>query len=151
MIAPSLYFKLKVLDGNDYFPAIALGYDNQGFLWQESRDEFMHREKGAYVVGSHAIFLPALELHAGVNVNEFDEDARVFGFFGTTLKFTERFVFLAEYDNIRNGPENRVNLGGRFGVTSSFNIDFAARNVGRGEERGGERILRLNYVGRFPI
>jgi hypothetical protein len=150
MIRPSLYFKLKFLDGNDYFPAMAIGYDNQGFLYQEGPNEFLHREKGAYIVGSHAFLIPQLDIHAGVNVYEFDNDSRLFGFVGSTCEITDRFAFLAEYDNIRDGPTNRVNLGGRFTVTSSFNIDFAARNVGRGEARGGERILRLNYVGRFP-
>jgi hypothetical protein len=58
---------------------------------------------------------------------------------------------LAEYDNIRNAPTNRVDLGGRFWVTPFFNVDVAARNVGRGESRGAERIVRLNYVGNFPF
>jgi hypothetical protein len=86
-----------------------------------------------------------------MNVYEFDSDSRVFGFIGATAKITQSFALLMEYDNIRNAPENRVNLGGRFWIAPYFNVDFAARNVGRGEERGGERILRLNYVGHFPI
>jgi hypothetical protein len=151
MIRPSLYFKLKALDGNDYFPAIALGYDNQGMLWRESNDDFLHKEKGAYIVGSHAIFLPNFEIHAGVNVNEFDESSKIYGFFGSTFKITHGFALLMEYDNIRNGPENRFNVGGRFWIAPYFNIDFAARNIPRGVDRGGERILRLNYVGHFPI
>lgn len=151
MIRPAVYFKLRALDGTDFFPAVALGYDNQGMLWDETLDQFRHREKGLYLVGSHALFYTNLEFHAGVNVNEFDEDSAVYGFFGSTLKLTPNFALLMEYDNIRNGRDNRWNVGGRFWVAPYFNVDFAARNVPHGVARGGERILRLNYVGHFPL
>jgi hypothetical protein len=151
MTAPKVYFKLKMFDGTDFLPALAVGYDDQGYLYRDNIRQFLHREKGLYLVGSHAIFVQQLELHAGANVYEFDEDSRVFGFVGATCKLTQNFALLAEYDNIRNGPENRVNLGGRYWIAPYFNVDFAARNVGRGVDRGGERILRLNYVGHFPF
>jgi hypothetical protein len=151
MIRPSLFFKLRFFDGTDILPALALGYDNQGYLWQESTRDFLQPDKGVYLVGSHEIFVPNLEVHAGMNVNNMDDNATLYGFFGTSYKITRNFSLLAEYDNIRNGPENRVNLGGRYWITRSFNIDFGARNVGRGTAEGAERILRLNYVGHFPI
>lgn len=150
MIRPSLYFKLKALDATDFFPALAVGYDNQGMLWQESTKQFLHREKGLYFVGSHEMFVPNFELHAGINLFEFDNDAKVFGFFGATFKITPMFALLMEYDNIRNGRDNRFNVGGRFWIAPYFNVDFAARTIPHGSERGGERILRLNYVGYFP-
>jgi len=151
MIRPSIFFKVKPYDGSDYLPALALGYDNQGMLWQNDTDRFLHRERGFYLVGSHAIFVPNFDVHAGMNIFDFDEDAAVYGFFGTTFKITPNFALLMEYDNIRNGRDNRFNVGGRFWVTQNFNIDLAARNIPHGEDRGGERIVRLNYVGRFPI
>jgi len=151
MIRPSVYFKLKAYDGNDYLPALALGYDNQGMLWQDTTRRFLHREKGFYLVGSHEIFVPNFDVHAGVNVFDFDEDAAVYGFFGTTFKITPNFALLMEYDNIRNGRDNRFNVGGRFWVAPYFNIDLAARNIPHGADRGAERIIRLNYVGHFPI
>ncbi len=151
MKRPDVFFKVRALDGGDYFPTVALGYDSQGMLWNEDTDEFTHKEKGIYLAMSHPIFYSNLDLHAGVNVNEFDENSKVFGFIGSTIKFTPNFALLLEYDNIRNGRDNRFNVGGRFWVAPYFNIDFAARNVPRGSERGAERILRLNYVGHFPI
>src|SRR5262245_13249070 len=51
MVTPAVFFKVKPYDGSDFRPALALGYDNQGMLWQESTDEYMHREKGLYLVG----------------------------------------------------------------------------------------------------
>ena len=151
MVAPAIFFKVKPYDGGDFLPAIALGYDNQGMLWQETTKEYMHKGKGFYLVGSHPIFLQNFDVHAGVNIRDFDEDAAVYGFFGTTFKITPNFALLMEYDNIRNGRDNRFNVGGRFWIAPYFNVDLAARNIPHGSERGGERIVRLNYVGRFPF
>jgi hypothetical protein len=151
MIRPSLFFKVKAYDGSDFLPAFALGYDNQGYLYQESSKDFLHQPKELYFVGSHEIFVTQFELHAGMNVNQLDSDATLHGFFGGTFKVTPNFQLLAEYDNIRNAPENRANLGGRYWIAPYFNIDFGARNVGRKSVDGAERILRLNYVGRFPM
>src|SRR5258708_7747048 len=121
-----------------------------GYLYQESNREYLQKEKGLYLVGSHEIFIPNFDLHAGVNINEFN-NTKVFGFFGATYKIVPAFALLTEYDNIRNGPENRFNVGGRFWVTPMFNVDVAARNVGRGINRGAERIVRLNYTAHFPF
>jgi hypothetical protein len=149
-ITPKVFFKLRFFDGTDVLPALALGYDNQGYLWQEATRDFLHEERGLYLVGGHEIFLPDFVLNAGVNVPQV-EDAEPYGFLGFTWKIAPSFALLAEYDNIQNGPENRVNLGGRFWIIPKFNVDFAARNVGRGASRGGERIVRLNWTDRFPF
>ncbi len=149
MVRPSVYFKLRAFDGNDYLPALALGYDNMGYLYQETTRNFLEKERGLYLVGSHEMFIPDFEVHAGMNINDFDK-TKIFGFFGATYKIVSSFALMAEYDNIRNGRDNRTNLGGRYWVTPYFNIDLAARNVGRGGGRGGERIVRLNYTAHFP-
>ncbi len=151
LIRPSAFIKFRFVDGTDYLPALAMGYDNQGYLYQEGTRDFLQREKGIYLVGSHEIFLPDFELHAGMNIPRVDEDGTPFGFFGVTWKIVPAFALMAEYDNIQKSPDNRVNLGGRFWVTPYFNIDIGARNVGRGTNRGAERIVRLNYVTNFPF
>lgn len=150
MINPAIEFKVRAFDGTDALPALALGYDGQGYLYQESTKHFLDDRRGFFAVVSHEILLPDLELHAGVNVPDTD-DPKVYGFLGSTYRITTAFAFLVEYDNIRNAPGNRVNIGGRFWVTPSFNVDLAARNVGRDGADGAERILRLNYVGNFPF
>ena len=151
MIRPSAFIKFRFFDGTDILPALAIGYDNQGYLYQESTRDFLQKEKGMYLVGSHEIFIPDFELHAGMNIPRVDEDGTPFGFFGATWKVVPTFALMAEYDNVQNAPDNRVNLGGRFWVTPFFNIDVAARNVGRGASRGAERIVRINYVTNFPF
>jgi hypothetical protein len=149
LIRPSLYFKLRVFDGNDVLPALALGYDNEGYIYKDSLRDFQQKAKGLYLVGSHEIFLPNLELHTGVNSSDFDP-IQVYGFLGATYRVVDNLTLMAEYDSLRSAPNSRVNLGGRFWVTSYFNVDVASRNVGRGELRGAERIIRLNYVSKFP-
>jgi hypothetical protein len=150
MITPAIAIKIRAFDGNDILPALALGYEGQGYLYQDSTKHFLDDRRGLYLVGSHEILLPDMELHAGVNVPDV-EDAKAFGFIGSTYHITSAFALLVEYDNIRNAPQNRINIGGRFWITPSFNVDLAARNVGRDGVDGAERILRLNYVGNFPF
>ncbi len=152
MIRPSIYFKLRVYDGSDILPAFALGYDNQGQLYQEGSKRFLNREKGLYFVISHEVLIPNLEVHAGANLYDFENAKEtVGGFVGSTFKITSSFALLAEYDNIHHAPDNRVNVGGRYYVAPYFYVDLAARNVGRGTSRGAERIVRLNYTGNFPF
>ncbi len=150
MVHPAVYFKLRPFDGTDVLPALALGYENQGYLYQDSTRDFLQKERGLYGVISHEILLPDLELHGGVNISDFN-NSKLFGFVGITYKIVPAFGLMAEYDNIRQGPENRANVGGRYWVTPFFNVDIAARNVGRGAVRGAERIVRLNYVAHFPF
>jgi hypothetical protein len=150
LVRPSVYFKLRAFDGTDVLPALAIGYNDQAYLWQNSTHDFLEKEMGLYLVGSHEIFIPDLDVHAGMNVNQFD-NTLLYGFFGASYKIVPSFAVMAEYDNIRNAEDNRVNLGGRYWLTSYFNVDLAARNVGRGEARGGERIVRLNYTSHFPF
>ena len=102
------------------------GYDSQAYLYNTVTHDFLEKEKGLYAVASHEIFLPDFELHAGMNINEFD-NTKLYGFFGATYKIVPSFALLAEYDNIRNAADNRVNLGGAIWVTSYFNVDVAAR------------------------
>lgn len=150
LVRPSLFFKWRMYDGSDVLPALAIGYDNQGYLYQRTSKEFLHKEKGFYLVASHEIFLPTFVLHGGVNINDFD-NTDVFGFAGGTLQVTDAFDLIVEYDNIRDLPNNRFNAMGRFHVTPFFYIDFGARNIGRKSDKGAERIVRLNYSAHFPF
>jgi len=151
MIRPSVYFKLRAFDGTDILPALALGYENQGYLYKRPAKRFLQDGRGLYVVMSHEILVPDMELHGGVNIPKVEDEADVYGFTGITYRLAPSFALLLDYDNIRNGPENRLNIGGRFWVTPYFNVDVSARNVGRNADRGAERVVILNYVGQFPF
>lgn len=151
LVRPAVFIKVRFFDGTDYLPALAIGYDNQGYLYRDSLRDYSQQERGLYLVGSHEMFIPDFNVHAGVNFPRIDENGKPYGFFGATWKIIPSFALLTEYDNLYNGYDNRVNVGGRLWVTSFFNVDIAARNVGRGSGRGAERIVRINYVTNFPF
>ena len=59
----------------------------------------------------------------------------------------DKIGLLAEWDNIRNVRDSRLNLGMRFYLHPSLALDAAVRRVGRGDE--SERILQIRYVTNF--
>ena len=102
MVTPAVFFKVKAYDGSDYLPALSLGYDNQGMLWQEDSREYLNKGKGIYFVGSHEMFVPNFDIHAGMNVNNLDDGAKTYGFFGTSFKDHSGF---RAFDGIRQHPQ----------------------------------------------
>ena len=152
MIVPTVYFKLRAFDGTDVLPALALGYDNMGYLYQGNpRATYLPKRRKVFIwLAVNEIFVPDFDLHAGMNINDFN-NTKIFGFFGVTYKIVPAFALLLEYDNIRNGPENRFNVGGRFWITPYFNVDVGARNVGRGLRRGRRAYRTSELHGSFPF
>jgi len=86
-----------------------------------------------------------------MNVYAFDSRSALYGFVGLDYKITKNFAVMSEYDNLHTFDTNRFNMGGRYWIAPYFNVDFGARNIGRDAAAGAERIIRLNYVGNFPI
>lgn len=145
--APSLYLKVKPYDGGRVMPAFAFGYDGQGLFWNKDDRSFIQKEKGVFVVCGREYFVPGLELSLGANINDFSSNT-VYAFTSATLNVEDDFYFLAEYDNINYFPHARLNLGVRFYVAEGVSIDVAGRDI-VGEGRDVERIVAINYVGKF--
>ncbi|MFH1283147.1 MAG: hypothetical protein ABII27_05735 [bacterium] len=144
---PTLNVKLRIFDGQLFLPALALGYDGQGYAYSKVLDEYLHREKGVYIAASKEIFFPGLEYHLGGNVYDFKKD-EVFGFAGLAFYLIETFAILAEYDNIRLREKNRFNAGIRLFLSPTISVDLAARDIAA-PGRDEERIVRINYMGSF--
>lgn len=145
-VAPALYVKFRVYDGSNVLPSLALGYDGQGRFFDRTRDEYSERERGLHAVFSRELYFPGLLVHAGVNIAKF-RDGEVFGFAGFSYMIENKMALLAEYDNIRKGPDNRWNAGVRFFPVPSLAIDFAFRRIASKYDK--ERIIRINWVGTF--
>jgi hypothetical protein len=128
-------------------PAFAIGYDSQGYFYDKDNHEFLQKEKGVFVALGHELFIPGFELNAGANMNDFSTN-RVYGFAGMSLNVEDTFYFLGEYDNINYFPDARLNLGVRFAVTEDLHIDLAGRDIAAAG-RSAERIIRINYLGKF--
>lgn len=148
---PSLQLKFNIYPGDAKWPGFSIGYDGQGYFYDETSAEFMQKGKGVYAVIGKELFLPDLNFNAGVNVNDFKE-ARLIGFVNSSvIVIDDTLMFMVECDNIGKGDMTRLNSGLKLWITESFNIDFAMRNLTSSDETkyGCERIFRINYQGKF--
>ena len=68
-------------------------------------------------------------------------------FTGLFYHLAEQASLTAEWDNIRNIRDSRLNLGVRFYLHPSLALDGAVRRIGRGDE--SERVLQIRYVTNF--
>jgi hypothetical protein len=154
VLNPEFQAKWKVYDGSLYLPAIAVGYDGRRYGYGYDLDtrtytrskKYLDNRKGGYVTLTREIFVPNLTLNGGINFSDFDWD-ELYMFTGLYYKIVEQVTFLAEWDNIRNIRDSRLNLGARFYLHPSLALDASFRRVGRGDEN--ERILQLRYVTTF--
>lgn len=151
---PDLQLKYRFYDGEKIIPAFALGFDGQGYLYNRPDKRYNQRQRGLYVTGSQEVGLPGLMAHAGINISDFDTNA-VFGFMAANLNVQDKVTFMAEWDNINNYTDSRINLGFKVYVTPNAHIGFAARGVGQGGEysngvsRGPERVFQFKYTANF--
>ncbi len=146
VLDPDFQVKWKLYDGSLYLPAIAIGYDGRRYGYDRRSKEYMDDRKGGYITFSREIFTPGLDASAGVNLSDFDRHD-VYFFAGAAWQIKEWAALLAEWDNINNMRDSRLNLGARFAVTPSLSLSGAVRRIGRGDEN--ERILQLRYVTNF--
>ncbi len=148
---PALQLKLNVYSGSETIPGLAMGYDGQGFFYNQSEAEFMQKGKGIYFVFGKEILFPSLNFNGGLNINDFKHPC-VLGFTGLSYQIiVETLMAMVEYDNIGKGKLARLNSGFRFWITENLDIDFILRNCTTSdkEKYGCERLVKISYQGRF--
>lgn len=151
---PEPQVKLRFYDGDRMIPALAVGFDGQGYLYHRGDKRYSQRQRGLYFVGSQEIGLPGLEGHAGFNVSDFDSNS-IFGSFAASYNVQDKVLLMVEWDNIHNFRDSRFNNGARIFITPAFHLDLAVRGIGQGGtytngvSRGPERIVMLKYTGNF--
>jgi len=151
---PELQLRFRFYDGDRVIPAFAVGYDGQGYLYNRPDKMYNQRQRGLYLTGTQEIGLPGLQGHAGMNISDFDSNA-IFGFLGLSFDMRDRAAVIAEWDNIHNYSESRVNLGLKVYVAPNAYVCFAVRGVGQGGaysdgvSRGPERVFQFKYTGNF--
>ncbi|MFA6584476.1 MAG: hypothetical protein WCS77_09280 [Elusimicrobiaceae bacterium] len=154
LVRPEIQAKYRFYDGSSVFPALAIGYDGQGYYYDHEQKKYMEKGKGLYLAASREVIFPGLFFHPGVNVSDFDNSS-VFLFFGLNYVIEDSFSLMAEWDNVQRVDESRFNVGGRFYVTPFFQIDAAVREIGKnttfsnGQKNLAERIVQLRYVTSF--
>lgn len=155
MVKPEMQIKFRFYDGGYYIPALAVGYDGQGFYYDKGSKKFMQKGKGLYFVGSRE-FVSNLMGHFGFNIPDFDE-GYLYGFFGINYFVDDKINLRLEYDNFFHSDYNsRLNFGIGINITPSFILDIALRNIGtnskfpNGEAEKMERIIQFKaffYLG----
>ncbi len=148
---PALQVKVNIYSGNENIPGFAAGYDGQGFFYDKDEEEFIQKGKGIYLVAGKELFLPTLNINAGINMNDF-KNPGILGFVGASYEILEeRLAAMIEFDNIGGGRDGRLNVGFRVWITEDFDIDFILRNCTTTDQErfGCERVLKISYQGRF--
>lgn len=144
---PALYLKIRPFSGGIVLPAVVFGYDGQGYLYDKERNEYAQKEKGIFVAFGREIMTPGFIVNAGANIFDFKTNI-VYGFVNFSFNIEDKFAILAEYDNLNYLPLSRLDMGFRFNVTEDLSIDLAAKDIGAAG-RSAERIIRINYLGKF--
>ncbi len=151
---PQAQVKYRFFDGNRYVPALAVGYDGQGYDYNRLTHKYNDPGRGFYLVGTQELFIPGLVFSPEVNASGTNPSA-IYGALPITYTIENKAELMAEWDNIHNFSNSRVNLGVRFYVTNHLDLDIAVRRANQsgyysdGTSRGPERIIQLRYVGNF--
>ena len=154
MRAPNVQLKWRFYDGDGLLPSLAVGFDGQGFDYNQTSRRYNERQRGFYLVGTEELGLAGLQAHPSIAISDTDTNA-----FGGALPFSynikDKVLIMLEWDNINNFLDSRLNSGFRAYVTPRFSIDFAVRSIGQGgafsngDSRGPERIVQLKYSANF--
>ncbi len=149
---PTINVKLRVFDGKKALPALAIGYDGQGYAYDDEEDEYSQKEMGLYLVASKEIFVPDLMFNVGGNIYDFDKGDSATAFTSFTYTYEQMLGFLLEYHYLTDWHEKRLNYGLRAYITPVFTVDFCGRYIPKGpgiDTHETERIVRLGYTGSF--
>ncbi|MEE9457055.1 MAG: hypothetical protein V3W11_07890 [bacterium] len=151
---PGFQAKFRITNGGPIMPAVALGYDDQGYGKYydydpyiertqhklEDYDRYQFKAKGFYLALSQEIeLLGALGLHAGVSYNvveDVDDDGPDV-YAAVEKSLGPHLMLLASYDMglNDNAPESLgmgrgyLDAGVRWRVTENFNLEFWATNL----------------------
>ena len=161
------FAKFKIIEENWYFPAIAAGYDRQGYgRWDDSLDRYLIKSKGFFAVVSKTYNLQGLAagFHGGVNYNPFeaekDRDKSPNFFVGQDTRISNYVALLAEYDFAFDDDRDQVpygrgwgylNLGVRWLFSDNLWLEADFRDMFQNRTGVGSfgRELRLIYVESF--
>lgn len=151
---PELQVKIRVFDGDRLLPAVALGFDGQGWRYNNATRNYNQRQRGLYLVGTQEVAIPGLQVHGGINISDFDDNP-LNGMLAASLNIQDKVKVMVEWDNINTFAESRFNAGSRLYITPAFNIELSFRGIGQGgrfpdgNKRGAERIAQFKYIGSF--
>jgi len=143
---PSFYIKWRVFDGTKFFPAVAVGYDGQGYKFVSNR--YSMPAKGLFLVFSQNVLMKKMFIDLGVNLTKYDEESKLLCFLSSRGIVEDIVKLGVEWENINEQKIQQVNLLVGLCLSKLIDIDFIFINL-FDENSKIERQVRLNYLYKF--
>jgi outer membrane receptor protein involved in Fe transport len=156
--------KLRIVDESFVLPAVAFGFDSQGYgTYTDTLERYQIKSKGIYAVLSKSFWmLGPLGFHAGANysLEEKDGDSDLSFFAGLDKDLVAGFVLLADYDLATNDDDGDgsfgagngyLNAGLRWTFADKLSIEFDFKNLvdNREDAPHVSREIRIIYWNHF--
>ena len=156
--------KLRIFDESYVVPAIAIGFDSQGYgTYDDGRKRYQIKSKGAYAVFSKSFWmLGPFGLHAGANysLEDKDGDNDMSFFAGIDKELVWGFALLAEYDLALNDDDEDgtygtgngyLNAGVQWTFADKLSLEFDIKNLTDNRENVPHvsREVRIIYCDHF--
>ncbi|MFZ5980126.1 MAG: hypothetical protein ACOYVF_05790 [Candidatus Zixiibacteriota bacterium] len=159
--------KFRLVDELEYFPAITVGYTDQGYgPWSDEANRYVFKSRGFFGVVSRSFYFYKWTAgwHGGVNYcmeDEIYEDDNFDVFVGFDATFNYNMALLLEYDFAINDNKSQPSLSGKgrgylnFAVkwlfTDNLEIELIAKDlmINRPEADTFAREIRLTYIDSF--
>lgn len=161
--------RVRLLDESYVAPAIALGFDSQGYgtFYRDPYNRYDIKSRGFYAVGSkNYIFLGKLGFHAGANYSlERNDGQKTVDFFaGVDKSLSPELTLLGDYDFAFNdnkkdslfGENNGgyLNVGIRWTFAEKLSTEFDLKNLLKDGQEGTDwgrigRTFKIIYTDHF--
>lgn len=169
---PGAIIKYRLIEETQTLPAIALGFDMQGYGDYYEHDDFKRywqKAPGFFASFSRNLAMGSrtMGLHGGVNFNTIEniDDDGVDFFGGIDFSLNEQISLIGEYDaalddNIEEDIQDRfgtgkgyLNAGVRFSFAQSLVIEAFATDLlqNSAETKGFGREIRITYIETFTF
>lgn len=145
---PYLYIKFPLYRGNQKWPVIGLGFDEQGLgAYDEDTDKYQVLPMGFFLVFTKLGLTTGLNFSVGANANYSvvpDTEERILGFCNADFMLGPEFMLIAEVKEI-TAWDSFVNAGARYFLNPELSFEFSGLNLG---SRNGktERIIKVTYT-----
>lgn len=163
---PEVAIKYLILTETRILPALALGFESQGFgPYDDNLNRYQVKARGFYGVFTRNLpVMGNLGLHAGVNygIENKDKDGKLNLFLGVDKTVNDYISLMAEYDLAQNDDQSLpglgrnkgyLNIGARLTLGGRFGIEFDLRNMldNRKGSVSPSRELKVLYSDGFDI
>lgn len=157
---PGVHLRYRMFEEDLAIPALAIGYDSQGYgTYIDSTERYSEKSTGIFVSASkNFLFLGTFGLHGGVNysLENKDGDKDINLFCGFDKSINPELLLITEYDFALNDNNSKslgagngyLNVGLKWIFAGKMNIDFLLKNLlkNKNDHPHMSREIRISYV-----